>query len=860
MQTRSRFYRFLTYLLFIIGWFGTAWLSYNIKSDIEDDEYQKFERRCEQIKSAITAKMYAHKQLLLGGAALFDASEDVTRHEWHQYVNRLQLDQHFQGIQGLGFAQYIIPKDVAKNIHQIRSEGFHDFNINPIGERSEYTSIIYLEPFSGRNLRAFGYDMYTESVRKAAMVRACEENSVTLSGKVTLVQETDKNIQAGTLMYAPVYYKNKPLRTADERYHAIFGWVYSPFRMGDFLSNIVTIKENEQGAHTVLSVYDGDTTQKDSLLYTNDTSLIPTEIAPSITAKNVLANYKTTLDFNGTRWTLYFEQVAQLNEKLIDYSKAWFTSLTGIIINFLLFLLLNSYLNTREKAHIIATQLTLQLKQSEHRFRDLFENAPLPYQSIDVEGKLISVNTAWMNLINPPKYRMIGECFADLLTPPSKLQFENIFRELKKNGHITSPILELSTQNESESILVILEGHAAYNSQDELQQIHCILIDITERHRFEKSLKESEARFRLLADYAPVLIWLANLDGCYVYFNKTWLEFTGHTLAEEQNNQWTKGIHENDISRYSQIYQHAFNSQQPFKMEYRLRRYDGQYRWILNEGIPRFAEDRLFLGFVGSCIDITERYEMEQELKTTEENIRRINYDLQQFTYVAAHHLQEPTRRIVNFAQRLEAQLDHERLINQEIQTTLRFIIESAIRQRALVRDIQLYLAADQPVSEQENVDTHEIIAKILADRSNLIHTLNATVNYNNLPPVYIDRPRLREIFDILIENCLHYAKKDALIINISGHSEGDRVIFCVADNGVGIKTEYHQRVLLVFERLQANENQESTGIGLAVVRRIIEHCNGSIYLKETEGGGLSVIFDLPKALSTPQSLNTPST
>jgi light-regulated signal transduction histidine kinase (bacteriophytochrome) len=133
-------------------------------------------------------------------------------------------------------------------------------------------------------------------------------------------------------------------------------------------------------------------------------------------------------------------------------------------------------------------------------------------------------------------------------------------------------------------------------------------------------------------------------------------------------------------------------------------------------------------------------------------------------------------------------------------------------------------------------------------------------VNYKDLPPVYIDRPRLREIFDILIENCLHYAKKEGLIIHITGHSEGDRVIFCVADNGVGIKAEYHKRVLLVFERLQANENQESTGIGLAVVRRIIEHCNGSIYLKETEGGGLSVIFDLPKTLSTHQSLNAPST
>lgn len=234
-----RYLRFmLPWLVLLAGLSAVGFAGYWVKLDIERDEYRRFAFYCEEIHLKIMARLDAHKQILLSGAAMFDASTEVTRKEWHIFVRRLRSDEHFSGIQGLGFSLWIPPAQLAAHHAQIRAEGFPDYQLRPEGQRDAYSSIIYLEPFSGRNLRAFGYDMYSEPVRRAAMQQARDTNKASLSGKVMLVQETDTERQAGTLMYVPVYRKNQPADTVEQRRNALLGWVYSPFRMNDLLNNL----------------------------------------------------------------------------------------------------------------------------------------------------------------------------------------------------------------------------------------------------------------------------------------------------------------------------------------------------------------------------------------------------------------------------------------------------------------------------------------------------------------------------------------------------------------------------------------------------------------------------------------------
>jgi PAS domain S-box-containing protein len=149
-----------------------------------------------------------------------------------------------------------------------------------------------------------------------------------------------------------------------------------------------------------------------------------------------------------------------------------------------------------------------------------------------------------------------------------------------------------------------------------------MVADVTERKRAEGALRESEKRFRLVANTAPVMIWMSGSDRMCMYFNEPWLEFTGRPLERELGNGWAEGVHPEDFKACLETYTKAFDRRERFSMEYRLRRYDGEYRWVLDIGTPRFNEDGSFVGFIGSCVDFTDRRAAQQALRESEDKLR----------------------------------------------------------------------------------------------------------------------------------------------------------------------------------------------------------------------------------------------
>lgn len=245
-----------------------------------------------------------------------------------------------------------------------------------------------------------------------------------------------------------------------------------------------------------------------------------------------------------------------------------------------------------------------------------------------------------------------------------------------------------------------------------------------------------------------------------------------------------------------------------------------------------------------------ERYanfaQLAIERKRTEAALANSHAEIQHFAEISAHHLQEPTRRIVSFTHRLQNQLSIYPL-NTDVALSLHYIEQSALHQRALVHDIELYLAASQARATVEKIDVNEVLSQLLVDQALRINRLGATITYPQLPKVGMDRPRLNDIFTILLDNALCYCHPARLLeITISGQFQGGRVHFRVNDNGKGIEPQYHERVFAVFERLQVSDNPNSTGIGLAIVRRIVTSCGGLISIEDRPGGGTTVIFDLP--------------
>ncbi|HEY0708842.1 MAG TPA: PAS domain S-box protein, partial [Polyangia bacterium] len=162
-----------------------------------------------------------------------------------------------------------------------------------------------------------------------------------------------------------------------------------------------------------------------------------------------------------------------------------------------------------------------------------------------------------------------------------------------------------------------------------------VVRDVTAERKASELIKESEARFRNMADVAPVLLWMSSVDGLCTFFNQTWLNFTGRTQEEEWGVGWAAGIHFEDLQRSMDTYSEAFNERRTFEMEYRLRRADGQYRWLLDRGTPRYLPDGTFAGFIGSCIDITDRRELEEELRSAVQA-------RDEFLSIASHELKTP--------------------------------------------------------------------------------------------------------------------------------------------------------------------------------------------------------------------------
>ena len=155
-------------------------------------------------------------------------------------------------------------------------------------------------------------------------------------------------------------------------------------------------------------------------------------------------------------------------------------------------------------------------------------------------------------------------------------------------------------------------------------------LDITERKRDEEEIKESEERFRHMADTAPVLIWVADTNKLCTFFNKPWLDYTGRTLEQELGDGWSQGVHPDDLDRCIATYSGAFDARRPFRMEYRLRQAGGEYQWVLDQGVPRFTPAGIFTGYIGSCIDISEIKRANDELQTAYSEIEQLKHQLEQ--------------------------------------------------------------------------------------------------------------------------------------------------------------------------------------------------------------------------------------
>ena len=373
-----------------------------------------------------------------------------------------------------------------------------------------------------------------------------------------------------------------------------------------------------------------------------------------------------------------------------------------------------------------------------------------------------------------------------------------------------------------------------------------IATDITNRHLFETEIN----RLAQAVEQNPVGIVISDTQGHLEYMNAACSRISGYQFAEiYAKNRTPREIISSEMTdqQYRTV-EAQLQCGKPWGGVLRNRHKDGRGYWEQINVSPIYDSEGKLASYLYLRSDVTEQKNAEADLKLRSAALERANADLTRFADVSAHHLMEPTRRLISYAQQLRARLASRSVLDgdDEIGTSLAYIERDAARLRTLIRDVQLYLAAGTP---RGDVGMQDTVALLNALQQHLATQLaSVKLDIGPLPNAMLDRPRLNDLFSLLLDNALRHGKpadpEVALNIRISGQRDAGVSRFRISDNGSGIPAEYLERVFGIFERLTAADG--GTGIGLSIARRIVESRHGRIWIENPPEGGTAVVFELP--------------
>lgn len=450
-------------------------------------------------------------------------------------------------------------------------------------------------------------------------------------------------------------------------------------------------------------------------------------------------------------------------------------------------------------------------------------------------------NYGWLKVIHPDDASLVKERWEEARV--AETEFHMSFRIKLGNGAFRWHEVRVQPSRDIGGMLVGWFGSAS---------------DIEDSHNLNESLRASEERFRRLADQAPVLIWMSDTTKATTWFNRPWLEFTGRTMEQEIGSGWAEGVHPDDYVHCVETYSTNFDARQSFEMDYRLRRHDGVYRWVMDRGIPIFSQEGVFLGYMGSCIDINERKEAEEQgdaLLKMEQAARvqaeRTALLKDEFLATVSHEMRTPLTAMLGWVQLLRSGSLPSETVPQALET----IERNARAQAKLIDDLldMSRILSGRLRLDVQTVNIVEVVEAALdaaepgaaAKKIRMVRVLDPLSG-----PVTGDPMRLQQIVWNLLSNAVKFTptagKITVTLERINSHVE-----ISVSDSGEGILPEFLPHVFDRFRQQDSStmRKHQGLGLGLSIVKQLVELHGGTVRANSAGlGQGATFVVSLPVA------------
>jgi len=479
-------------------------------------------------------------------------------------------------------------------------------------------------------------------------------------------------------------------------------------------------------------------------------------------------------------------------------------------------------------------------------FPDTIELFPAGLFVLNQDALIIDVNKPGLLLICNDKKEILNKNFSEFIEEKDKEKFRLILKKVFKISETQT--IEIKVKGINNSYFPALAMIRCVETPVTTNRFCFLaLIDITAQKIKEELIKDSEARFENIANTAPVMIWIADVEGLFSFVNQVWCDYSGKEIGDHLGMNWLKDVHQEDQEKLLSNYRNAFRSRESFSFEFRLKRKDGKYEWMIIKGTPRFNSENIFMGFIGSCTNINAQKEFEDKIKKVNDELVEINTAKDKFFSIISHDLRSPLGGLVS----LLGIISDENLDEEEKQKLINEASLASKQAYALMENLlewSLVQIGRIPFNP-EKTEILPLISKYKPLYNQSLKIKKISLETDTAPGLFVfaDVRMTQTILRNLISNAIKFTKSGGTVSVIAESNTG-YVTIKVIDTGVGMDEKDIDKLFRanISHTTKGTAKESGTGLGLMLCKELVEKQGGKIWVESKKDQGSTFYFTLP--------------